>query len=185
MIKEAEHQFGLSKKPFSQQRTFLNQLMKNEYTEHKLAAILFLQLYGHGTHPEKTLQLVSNWFDQHWVSDWNVCDWLCVRILSPLLDQSPRSALKAFQLWNKDPYLWKARASLVPFAQCKSLKDHKNSIRDLSEILIQREERFCKTAVGWVMREYSKIDQIFVRSFLDEFSESSTREVVRNATKYM
>ena len=185
VVKQSELEYRLSEKRFSQQATSLNQLMKNKYTEHKLAAILFLQLFGQGTDPEKILHLVSNWFDQRWINDWNVCDWLCVRVLTPIIDQHPQKAVKAFQLWNKDNYLWKARASLVPFAQCKTIADHKIIIRDLSEVLILREERFCKTAVGWVMREYSKIDENYVHLFLDEFGESTTKEVIRNATKYM
>ncbi|MBC8374448.1 MAG: DNA alkylation repair protein [FCB group bacterium] len=185
ILKAEERKFELSKQPFTHQEQVLDELMRNEYTDFKLAAILFIQLYGQNHPPVQLLAMISKWFDEHWINDWNVCDWLCVRLLSPIIDNHPQTAIPTFQLWNKDTYLWKARASLVPFAQCKTLKDHKNHVQDLSEILIQREERFCKTAVGWVMREYSKIDQNFVRSFLDEYGESTTKEVVRNATKHM
>ncbi|HHJ50839.1 MAG TPA: DNA alkylation repair protein, partial [Phaeodactylibacter sp.] len=46
-------------------------------------------------------------------------------------------------------------------------------------------ERFCKTAVGWVLREYSKVDEEFVLKFLSDFERWTTKEVVRNATKYI
>ncbi|MBT3823942.1 MAG: DNA alkylation repair protein [Candidatus Marinimicrobia bacterium] len=184
ILKTAEHKFELSKKSFTHQEQVLDELMSNEYTEFKLAAILFIQLYGQSHPPEQLLALISNWFDKHWINDWNVCDWLCVRLLSPMVDNHPSITINTFQLWNKDSYLWKARASLVPFAQCKTLQEHKNIIHELSRTLIQREERFCKTSVGWVMREISKFDQNYVESFLDDYDEWCTKEVIRNAKKY-
>jgi 3-methyladenine DNA glycosylase AlkD len=101
------------------------------------------------------------------------------------LDQRPNVALSAFQEWNSSPVLWKARASLVPFAQSKTLANYEEIVLSFSKVLIQREERFCKTAVGWVLRQYSKIDPKVVTTFLDDYSEWTTREVVKNATKYL
>ncbi|MCB0551466.1 MAG: DNA alkylation repair protein, partial [Phaeodactylibacter sp.] len=154
-------------------------------TEDKLAAILYLQLYWKGMDAQPQLDLISHWFDQRWISDWNVCDWLCVRLLSPMLDRSPEQALPVLKAWNGNEYLWTARASLVPFAQCKSITEHIDTIEAFSSILIQREERFCKTSVGWVLREYSRHDKDFVLRFLEEHKDWVTPEVVKNATKYI
>lgn len=159
--------------------------MDQEYTEPKLAAILFIQLYWKTSKPKETLKLTSNWLDKGFVADWNVCDWLCVRLLSPLIDKYPELAIPKFETWNNSPNLWKARASLVPFAQCKTIGKHQESIFELSEVLIKREERFCKTAVGWVLRQYSKIDDNLVTEFLETHKEWTTKEVVKNATKYI
>ena len=127
---------------------------------------------------------IEHWFDQKWISDWNVCDWLCVRLLSPVLDQDPEPTLKYLLKWNKSDYLWKARASLVPFAESNSLEQHYQNINPLSLTLIQREERFAKTAVGWVLRQISKFDQEYVKNFLEENAAFITPEVKKNATKY-
>ena len=144
-----------------------------------------MQLYWKNERAQETLDLVSRWFDEGWITDWKVCDWLCVRLLSPLLDHSPGLAVPIFTTWNENANLWKARASLVPFAQCKRLGNHRETISRLSRVLIRRVERFCKTAVGWVLREYSRIDRIFVRDFLEANKDHTTAEVVRNATKYL
>jgi 3-methyladenine DNA glycosylase AlkD len=119
------------------------------------------------------------------VIDWNVCDWLCVRILTPLLDKEPELVVSVLSEWNKSPNLWKARASLVPFAQSKSIAKHNKTILQFSSELIKRQERFCKTAVGWVLREYSKSDTKFVAEFLEQFKDWITKEVIKNATKYI
>lgn len=185
MMKGFEQATELSKSPLQVQIEFLNDLMKNVYTEPKLAAILFIQLYWDSNYSEEILKLTSYWFDNEWISDWNVCDWLCVRLLTPLLNQEPELSIIAFREWNKSESIWKARASLVPFAQCNHIDNHIEVIHQFSVELIKRRERFCKTAVGWVLREYSRTDSHFVMKFLEEYDEWTTKEVIKNATKYI
>ncbi len=185
IVKDANYEYKLTERSLEEQSDLLNDLMARKYTEDKLSAILYLQLFWKGKNERETLYLVSTWFDNAYITDWNVCDWLCVRILTPLLVKRTEIALKEFSKWNEDKNLWKARASLVPFAQCKILDQHETSIKIFSAVLIKREERFCKTSVGWVLREYSKINREFVLSFLSEFEEWTTREVIKNATKYI
>jgi len=184
-LKAFETNSKLSKLPIKVQIEFLNELMRNDYTEPKLAAILFVQLYWKTKDGDEILKMTANWFDNEWITDWNVCDWLCVRILTPVLDKEPKLAVSVFSEWNKSQNLWKARASLVPFAQSKAIESHTEIIQLFSTEIIKRQDRFCKTAVGWVLREYSKIDTKFVTDFLEQFSDWTTKEVIKNATKYM
>jgi 3-methyladenine DNA glycosylase AlkD len=185
MIQTFEKHNHLRQQELARQTEFLNDLMKQDYTEPQLAAILFMQLYWKTGKPAETLILTSKWFDSKCITDWNVCDWLCVRVLSPILDEQPALSISHFKRWNRSQNLWKARASLVPFTQCKSLSGHKDSILEFSEVLIQRGERFCKTAVGWVLREYSKIDSQVVTDFLEKHKKWTNGEVIKNATKYL
>ncbi len=185
IVKEVNREYGLSSAPYQQQSNVLNRLMNSPFTEDKLAAVLYLQLFWKNTKPRAILDITAGWFDRQWISDWNVCDWLCVRLLTPLVDAFPEAALKEFAEWNNSTGQWKARASLVPFAQCKSLPEHKKTVEFFSATLIKREERFCKTAVGWVLREFSKLDIGFVQEFLARHREWVTAEVRRNALKYI
>lgn len=179
-VKEA----NLTQRNMDDQVRFMNEFMCSEYTEDKLVAILFMQLYWRTKFATETLTVISNWFQNEWISDWNVCDWLCVRVLSPLLDEHPESCIDVFERWNREDYLWTARASLVPFAQCQTRHSYPDYVERFSVSLIQRPERFCKTAVGWVMREWSKEDPTFVRDFLKMHETWVTPEVRRNAKKY-
>jgi 3-methyladenine DNA glycosylase AlkD len=184
VIQDFEIENALSNVGLESQIEFLNGLMQHRYTEPKIAAVLYVQLFWKAVKADQVLMLTGNWFDNGWITDWNVCDWHCVRVLTPLLDRHPAECISKFIGWNESSNLWKARASLVPFAQCKTIANHRSTIVEFSESLIRRPERFCKTAVGWVMREYSKIDRQFVRRFIDTHKEWVTSEVVRNATKY-
>ncbi len=185
IVKSTNKEFKISDQPLEKQVQLLNDLMYQEYTEDKLAAVIFLQLFWKNKNIKESLDMISKWFDLGYIQDWNVCDWLCVRVLSPMVDHQKDHTILELKKWNKDTNLWKARASLVPFAQSKTIKDHKIVIHDFATELIVREERFCKTAVGWVLREYSKIDEDYVRQFLSDYKNWITNEVMKNATKYL
>ena len=176
---------GLDHLPMNQQVSFVNGLMRSELAEHKLAAILYIQLFWLGNQKGTfLLSLISDWFDDRFIYDWNTSDCLCVKVLTPIVDSGDEKVIWTLNRWNRDPYLWKGRASLVPFARSKNIADHSKSIERFSDILIRREERFAKTAVGWVMREYSKVDEDFVHDFLSKHVKHTTWEVKRNALKY-
>ena len=52
------------------------------------------------------------------------------------------------------------------------------------QVLIRREERFAKTAVGWVLRDISKYDPAFVMRVVEENLVHFSTESLRNALKY-
>lgn len=185
IIQQANKEHRISELAIDQQKAILNDLMSQVYTEDKLAGILFLQLFWKGKREKDILDLVQTWLDKRWISDWNVCDWMCVRILTPILSANPNLTLPYLEKWNYDSYLWTARCSLVPFAALKEVMFFKEDIKKLATVLIQREERFCKTAVGWVLRVISKQDQEYVRSFINENKIWLTKEVIGNACKYI
>ncbi len=171
--------------PMNRQVALVNGLIRGRYAEEKLAAILYIQLFWMDRMENKfLLNLVTDWFDDRHIHDWNTTDWLSVRILSPLVDSGDEKVLWKLKQWNRDGYLWKARASLVPFARAESIAQHGRVIERFSDLLIRREERFAKTAVGWVLREYSKHDPEFVLAFLSRHVKYTSAEVKRNALKY-
>lgn len=185
LLIEKNRSEGLDQLPMNQQVSLVNGLMRSELAEHKLAAILYLQLFWLGRQKNSfLLGLVSDWFTERYIHDWNTSDWLCVKVLAPIIDSGDQEVIWTLRRWNRDPYLWKARASLVPFASAKSMAMHPKTIYSFSDILIRRDERFAKTAVGWVMREYSRLDVNFVLDFLNRHVKYTTWEVKRNALKY-
>ena len=171
--------------PMNRQVGMVNGLMKGHFAEQKLAAILYVQLFWLGKKKNSfIIGLISDWFDGRYIFDWNTTDWLCVRLLTPMVDSGDAQITWILKRWNRDPYLWKARASLVPYAQVRNILDHSAVIERFADILIRRDERFAKTAVGWVLREYSKKDEEFVLDFLSRHVKYTTSEVKRNALKY-
>jgi len=171
--------------PLNRQVGLVNRLVKGAFAEEKLAAILYMQLFWLGKQNNSLMcGLISDWFDERYIFDWNTTDWICVRILTPMLEAGDEKVLRGLKRWNRDPYLWKARASLIPFSQASNITLYGREIARFADILIRREERFAKTAVGWVLREYSRHDVEFVLDFLSRHVKFITAEVKRNSLKY-
>ena len=176
---------GLDHLSMNRQVGLVNRLIKGRFAEQKLAAILYVQLFWLGCKKNSfLLSLINDWFDERYIFDWNTTDWLSVKILTPIVNSRDPQVIWTLKKWNRDPYLWKARASLVAFAQSSELHANSQELERFCDILIRRQERFAKTAVGWVLREYSKEDPEFVLAFLSKHVRYTTAEVKRNALKY-
>ena len=130
------------------------------------------------------IELISNLFDDKKIFDWNTCDWLCVRLLTPIIDNKDEESIEIIKSWMYSKYLWKARASAVSFAQVKNKNDHMDTIDDINKTLIKRDERFIKTSVGWLLREISKENKEYVLRFVKLNLGYFTKETINNALKY-
>ncbi|MCG8569798.1 MAG: DNA alkylation repair protein [Spirochaetes bacterium] len=162
-----------------------DQLIANDIAEYKLAGILIYQLFLLKNIPNQTiLDHCEKLFSRQLFYDWNTTDWLCVRVLRPMIDWGVQEDIDQIVSWHQHPYLWQARSSLVPFAQSKNLKLYYSNLTIPLIQIIEREERFAKTAVGWVLREVTKFDVPFVEGFLKTQSPYLTKEVINNALKY-
>ena len=175
----------------SQQSELALALFREHYAEDKLAGILFFQEY---------LLDIPNWkellesfealFTEGHIYDWNVCDWFCVRVLGVLIERHGIVCGKAIAKWSNAENLWQARASLVAFVNHAKKKaeptlEIKEMILAISAILIAREERFAKTAVGWVLRELSTAYPEDVISFVKPHEALFSKESLKNAMKHL
>lgn len=160
-------------------------LMTQKIAEYKLAAILIYQLFIiNNLSNYKIINQIDSFFQRKLIFDWNTCDWLCVRILTPMIDNGQSENINRILNWYKKDYFWQARAALVPFAQCKNISKFIDILDEPMRNLIRRPERFAKTSVGWLLRQISKIDEKLVEEFLVNNKSYLTKEVINNALKY-
>ena len=167
-------------------RTTANQLLRQESAEFKLAGILIYQLFLLGKVANTViLNDIEELFAGGYIFDWNTCDWLCVRVLTPIVNDFSAAEIQRIKGWSRHENYWQARAALIPFAQSSVLKDHYRNLEIEMRVVIKRKERFAKTAVGWLLREISRFDMPFVRRFLRTNQTDLSKEVTLNALKYL
>jgi 3-methyladenine DNA glycosylase AlkD len=176
-----------------QQKDLALLLLEEEYSEDKLAGILFLQeiLLPTGALDWRSdLPRFARLFDGGYICDWSICDWFCVKVLGPLVEQQGEACARAISEWREANSVWQRRASVVAFANLAREGDQ--SFPGFTEMVLENctqllgsQERFVQTGVGWILRELSRWDQgrviWFVEANLDRFS----REGLKNATKYV
>jgi len=178
-------EFGIATWDKHDQLRIALQLFDSTVAEDKLAGILFLQEYLYDQFEWQTLlakygPIYSNGL----IFDWNTCDWFCVRVLGPTIANNGLPCAKAITGWNQAENLWQARSSVVAFVPVSADNRYQSLIYKSCHLLIQRDERFAKTAVGWILRDLSKNDKDGVQEFVETHLESFSLESVRNALKY-
>jgi len=176
---------GVGSWPLADQFALALRLFEEPMAEDKLAGILFLQEYLNDGLPwRESLGQFGSLFERGRIADWNTCDWFCVRVLGPMIAAHGGACARALSSWSRSPELWKARASVVGFVPVIAEPAHHPLVLRSSAVLIRREERFAKTAVGWILRELSKYDPGKVTAFVDEHLRYFSTESLRNALKY-
>jgi 3-methyladenine DNA glycosylase AlkD len=162
-------------------------LFDGEYTEEKLAGILFLQEILSPTGAlrwKRDLPRFAAFFDDGKIHDWNVCDWFCVKVLGPLIQVNGLACAEQVARWRNAANLWRARASLVAFVKVVHDRHYHGPIGASCRVLIRRPERLAKTAVGWVLRDLSRHDESRVQQIIEKNIRHFTPETLKNATKY-
>jgi hypothetical protein len=67
-------------------------LFAQRYAEDRLAGVLYLENYLlHSTEWRALLGAIEDLFRNGLIFNWNVCDWLCVRVLGPLIARTGMS----------------------------------------------------------------------------------------------
>jgi 3-methyladenine DNA glycosylase AlkD len=175
-----------------QQKDLALMLLEEDYTEDKLAGILFLQeiLLPEGALDWRSeLPRFARLFDEGYIRDWSICDWFCVKVLGPLVEQQGASCARAISEWREADSVWQRRASVVAFVNLarkgdQNLPGFTEMVLDNCSHILGSQERFAQTGVGWVLRELSRSDQGRVIGFVEANLDRFSREALKNATKY-
>jgi 3-methyladenine DNA glycosylase AlkD len=176
-----------------QQKELALMLLEEDHTEDKLAGILFLQeilLPARALDWRSDLPRFVRLFDGGHIRDWNVCDWFCVKVLGPLVEQQGEGCARAISGWREANSVWKRRASVVAFVNLASKGDRNfpgftEMVFDNCSHLLGSQERFAQTGVGWILRELSRSDGSRVVGFIEANLERFSREAFKNAIKYL
>jgi 3-methyladenine DNA glycosylase AlkD len=170
-----------------EQVTLALQLFDGEYTEEKLAGTLLLQeilLPSGAVEWQRDVDRFAALFTEGKIYDWNTCDWFCVKVLGPLIQENGLACAQHIAQWRQAENLWQARAALVAFVNVAGSRAYYPIIEASCQVLIRRPERFAKTAVGWILREVSKVDEPFVHQVISGNVRHFSAESLKNATKY-
>lgn len=160
-------------------------LLEQPIAEQKLAGILIFQ--NHVDMTVGDLSTLAKLFQNNHIHEWNTTDWLCVRVLGPLVTRERDDAVAVFKQWvqNKESAtLWQRRAALVAFVNISS--DHSDDVLEIAGVLAQDGQRFAQTAVGWVLRNLStKGHANEVVEFLKQNKEVLSAEAINMASAKM
>jgi 3-methyladenine DNA glycosylase AlkD len=164
------------------------ELLALPIAEEKLAGILLLQEHAlpQGGVDDGLFDGLEGLLDAGAIRDWNTVDWLCVRVLGPVITAFGMDAADRISGWVAAPSLWQRRCSLVAYVPLAAadppvLADMTQRLIGTASTLAPDEERFAQTAIGWTLRELSDVAADEVHAFLLDHLAVLSREAMRMA----
>lgn len=182
----ADH--GLDRVPDEQFVAHLTAAVALPATENALAVYVLLQDHTlQRLDPARDLPTIARWFDDGSVADWNSCDWLCVRVLGPLVELHGADVGRTIARWRDAPGLWRRRAAVVAFVNLvgrdpEVFPGARRLVLETCASNVADPQRFAQTGVGWVLRELSTVAPAAVTAFVDEHGDALSTEARRTAT---
>lgn len=113
---------------------------------------------------------------------WDVVDDIATHELRDLLIAHPDDIAPVLREWSVSDNLWLRRASMISQVGAKQATDTE-LLRDTIEPNIESREFFIRKAIGWALRDYSRTDPDWVRTFVEQhpdLSGLSRREALKH-----
>ncbi|MDX1474658.1 MAG: DNA alkylation repair protein [Reinekea sp.] len=160
--------------------TFTNLLWQSPYRECQYcaidAAVRFKKFHSMQAWPLfEHMALTAKW--------WDLTDGIAVNLIGSLL-LANRSLQDILDQWMRDPDLWVRRTALLAHLKHKRQTDTECLSRTILTLNIDK-QFFIQKAIGWSLREYSKIDANWVLQFIDEHGDSLSNLALREGLKFL
>ena len=158
---------------------FVNKCWENKYREFQYVAADYLKnmkdkLTINDIPKFKRLILEKSW--------WDTIDNLDMTIGALALKDS--NVNKILLEWSLDENIWLRRIAI----DHQLLRKEKTNTELLEKILknnLGQNEFFINKAIGWALRDYSKISPEWVKNFIEKNKENMTKLSIKEASKYL
>jgi len=166
-------------------------LLRRPLAEEKLAGILLLQervAPAGALLPTRDLPVIARLFDDGHIWEWSTTDWLCVRVIGPMVAAGGRPVAAMVAGWVAAPGLWRRRAAVVAFVPVAGGGETTapwlvDTVLEVCAATVSDRARFAQTAIGWVLRELSGPAPDRTHGFVLAHRASMSREATRMAAR--
>ena len=179
ILKKIEREFF---KPFIKDPidwTFVEECWQQPYREFQYIAMDYLDKKKKELRPEDFPKLKELAQTKSW---WDSIDQLDL-IIGEITLHYPETKQVMLD-WSKDQDFWLRRIAIDHQLMCKDLTDTDL----LAEVICNnfgQTEFFINKAIGWSLRNYSKVNPDWVRAFIDQHASQMASLSIREASKYL
>jgi len=151
-------------------------LLHSKIHEHRQVALLILVekfKKGDQDEREKIVEIYLN--NTRWINNWDLVDLSAHKILGEYLRDKSKNVL--YDLAESQD-LWERRISIISTFAFIGNGDYDESLK-IAEMLVNDEQDLIHKAVGWVLREVGKRDQVKEEEFLMKYYKTMPRTMLR------
>lgn len=157
----------------------IKQLLKSEFHECRLAALLLLvHQYQKGTESTQK-QIVDIYLKStKYINNWDLVDTSAYHILGPWLFEHNDTSLLTTLADSKS--LWEQRIAIIATLHFIRKDDFAPTLR-IAEQLLHHPHDLMHKAVGWMLREVGNRDEVVLVQFLSKYYKTMPRTMLRYA----
>lgn len=151
------------------------------YHEVRLASLLVLvQIFHHAKRDLNLQKRCVEFYLSHtqYINNWDLVDLSCYEILGTWLLDKDRQIL--YSLAQRGKTIWEQRIAIVSCMQFIRHNQYDDSLA-ISDILLHHEHDLIHKAVGWLLREVGKRDDILLKDYLLPRYKAMPRTMLRYA----
>lgn len=156
------------------------ELLRSPYHEFRMAALIgLMKRFQKAKKDEPNQQRIFDIYlaNLNNINNWDLVDVTCRDIVGSFLFDKDRSIL--YEL-AKRPHLWSQRVAIVSTWYFISRNQFTDTLQ-LSELLLSHTHDLIHKAVGWMLREVGKRDELVLEEFLDAHITQMPRTALRYA----
>jgi 3-methyladenine DNA glycosylase AlkD len=111
---------------------------------------------------------------------WDTIDFIAVNLVGAYFKKYPEQIEIYVKKWLKSGNIWLQRSAILFQLKYKQELDTELLVRIINNLLGSK-EFFINKSIGWVLREYGKINPVWVKEFVQKtaLSKLSRREAIR------
>jgi 3-methyladenine DNA glycosylase AlkD len=167
--------------------TELQKLFKSKIHEHRLTALLILVKQFEILHTpsaceisnDKVKEKIFSFYIKNirYINNWDLVDLSAPNIVGKFLYNKQRNILYGLA---KSSNLWERRIAILSTLSFIRQGDFKDTLK-IGEMLLGDKEDLIHKAVGWMLREVGKKDEVILSKFLDKHIKNIPRTTLRYA----
>ncbi|MBI9036241.1 MAG: DNA alkylation repair protein [Bacteroidales bacterium] len=156
----------------------IRQLWELPYREYQYFAMEILDKFAKNAPKERIVLYEFLILNKSW---WDTIDYIAPHLLGSYFKIYPEQIHSFTSKWINSENIWLQRSAIL--FQLKYKKDtHLELLYSIIERLMGSKEFFINKAIGWILREYSKINPNEIQTYVDthpELSNLSKREALK------
>ena len=164
-----------------QLKEFVKLAWEQDQREFQLLAIDILIKYKKNLQLEDASFVLSLIKSKSW---WDTVDMIASHLIGQILLQNRTKFTLTIKAWVKDENMWVRRTAIISQLKHKAELDTTLLNYALTNNFGSK-EFFINKAIGWILREHSKLDPNWVVTFIDNNKKSLSNLSIREGSKYL
>lgn len=158
----------------------IEELLRSQVHEHRLTALLILTYKYARLKVDAEKKKIFDFYIKNlkYINNWDLVDVTCHKIIGDYLSDKKDTDRKLLYKLASSKNLWERRTAIVSTFCFIRQRDFRDSLK-IGELLLRDKHDLIHKAVGWMLREVGKKDEITLHNFLKKHHRQMSRTTLR------